>query len=245
MATITGTLTGTFHTSRDVLFHRRMMHMQREERARREKQERLESGESQFVDLAVSFVSIAQVHEFRAELDVYDTATITALEECRVKLEAAEQRLNDMLDRAHVLPDGRRVFKTEDGTRVFDEHGVEIDASVIEPEEISDALDKWEDVSAAFDQVEQLKQMQRDLLDYQDRLDAARDRLDTGDITQDEFDNLKSDLTDNMPDAVRAHVPGMEITQNAALSSPEATANLAEDLDITADDDPGAMKFTR
>ena len=96
-----------------------------------------------------------------------------------------------------------------------------------------------------MDHRDALIQQRADLLDYQDRLDAARDRLDAGDITQDEFDKLKSDLADNMPDAVRAHVPGVETTQDAALSSPAATADFAEDLDIAADDVPGAMKFTR
>ena len=125
---IAGALTGAFHTSRDVLFHQRMLQMQREERTRREKQERLESDESQFIDMAVSFASISQVQEFYAELDVYNAATITALDENRKQLDAVEERLEDLLSKAHVLPDGRRVFKSEDGQRVFDENGAELEA---------------------------------------------------------------------------------------------------------------------
>lgn len=41
-------------------------------------------------------------------------------------LERVQEDLRIMVDKAYVLPDGRRVFKTEDGMRVFDEHGEEI-----------------------------------------------------------------------------------------------------------------------
>ena len=37
---------------------------------------------------------------------------------------------------AYLLPDGRRVFKTEDGSRVFDEHSIEV--TDFDPETIED-----------------------------------------------------------------------------------------------------------
>ncbi|SEL40911.1 hypothetical protein SAMN04487976_1085 [Xaviernesmea oryzae] len=141
--------------------------------------------------------------EFRSELDTYDTKTVEALMENRDALDRVEDQIEIMLGQAQVLPDGRRVFKTQDGKRVFDEHGQEIASTVIDATSIDDKKPKWEVFKGVNDEEARLTAERQALLDYQQRLDAARERLDKGEITNAELGRLKADLAETMPEAVR------------------------------------------
>ena len=79
-----------------------------------------------------------QIVEFEAKLDIYDQATVEALIENQILLDAVRSRLNSMLDQAYVMKDGRRVFKSEDGSTVIDEFGKNVSAEEIDPERIPD-----------------------------------------------------------------------------------------------------------
>jgi DNA repair ATPase RecN len=143
------------------------------------------------------------------------------------------------LGKAHVLPDGRRVFETEDGLRVFDEHGRELDASTISPEEIEDSRPRWETAKQAIDRLDALTQEREHLLVYQEKLDHARERLDAGDLTREEFDNLRDELKDDMPESVREQLSELEQEQETA-AEPDATP--AEELKISDDMVPATSK---
>ncbi|MCA1241476.1 hypothetical protein LC092_03390 [Stappia stellulata] len=232
-----GTLGREFTRSADAL--RRHQHMFRlhEERERKAKAEKAENDMSDMLDAAVLVVTAAEIADFRVELETYDAATVAALQENGLALEQVRDRLDAMLARAHVLPDGRRVFKTEDGLQVFDEHGNAIEAQTIAPQEIDDARPRWEAYKATFDEEQHLTQERMDLLDYQARLDGARDRLDAGDLSREEFDALREDLKEHAPDAVRARVPGLQLDAGAErdLASGRADPAAAEDLSISPD----------
>lgn len=138
------------------------------------------------------------------ELDGLDTATVEALIANGAAQEKLKAEIRVLLDRAYVLPDGRRVFKTVDGTRIFDEHGTEV--IDFDPNEIEDERPRWErmrDLQAAD---AALTAERAELLAYQDRLDTARARLDAGEITKDELDTLMKGLREDMPEAVRVHL---------------------------------------
>ena len=62
-----------------------------------------------------------QIQEFEAKLDRYEAATVAALIENQERLDVVTAQMIVLLDQTYVLEDGRRVFKTEDGTQVFDE----------------------------------------------------------------------------------------------------------------------------
>ena len=188
MLVVAGALGREFGRSSELLRQQRLMHMQREEKDRKERTDKARDDLSEFVDSAMLVVPAAEVMEFRVELDLYDTATIAALDQNRIALEQVQERLDDLLDRAHVLEDGRRVFKTEDGTQVFDEFGLEVDASLIGSDDIADTRPTWETYKVHFDEEARLRQEQTELLAYQDRLDMARERLDSGEITSVEFE---------------------------------------------------------
>lgn len=172
-------------------------------REREEREERQQEAEtSDFLQAAV-LATETQIAEFTLTLDRYDAATVEALLENEKQLVAVQARIDDMLLRAHVLPDGRRVFKTEDGLRVFDEFGVELQPEEIEPASIDDARPRWERFQDAQADQTQLQQQREDLTDYQQRLDDARDRLDDPTLTQDDLNALDESLSEEMPDAVR------------------------------------------
>ena len=204
---------------------------QEEERLRRERRDELRDDAADVADFAMVAISSAELAEFRVELDRYDAATVEALQINEIELIKARDNLDGILLKAHVLPDGRRVFKDEQGTRVFDEYGRELSAEVIHADEIDDRRPRWETFDAARSRVEALESERTEILGYQETLDHARERLDAGDMTRKEFDELSEKLKDDMPDAVRAHVPGME-----ASRKPDASADnkpLAGQLDVT------------
>lgn len=205
----------------------------RQNRDRKQKQDTLEDQASDLIDAALTVATTAEIEAFELELHTYDVATIEALQTNTAQIEQVEEQLAHLLEQAHQLPDGRRVFKTQDGLRVFDEYGVELDATEYDPAQISDELERWESYEQKRELLHNLEAEREGLLEYQEKLDLARDDLDAGDISVDDFNALKDDLKSSMPDAVRARLPGMEASADPEL---ELTA---EDLEISADMIPG------
>lgn len=229
---VAGSLGREFGRKADILHQQHLMHQRRDQKDRKARAEQSDNEFSEFADAALLVVSTDEIVSFRAELDSYDTGTIMALEENRIALERVREQMDVFLEQAHVLPDGRRVFKTEDGTQVFDEFGDEVDSSIIDPDDINDSRPRWEAYEPLFDEKNRLVEQQSELLDYQEKLDAARDRLDAGDLTRDEFNDLRDELKQTMPDAIRAHIPGME---NDPADAPAPDAAQAMELDISED----------
>lgn len=184
--------------------------------------------------MAALVITESEVNAFRVELDQYDAAAIEALHENEAALIRVLARKEELLAKAYVLPDGRRVFKSEDGIRVFDEHGMELDVSSIDPDLIDETHPLWETYKPILEESIRLEEQRRALLDYQARLDEARERLDAGDLTREEFDRLREELTAEMPDAVKAHVAGLENEP----SEPKPSDPVAgQDTDLVIEDD--------
>lgn len=203
-----------------------------DERKRRERDDDTEKDVADLADLAVVIISEAQARELRFDIDRYDTATVNALYENEQALERVQAQIDKMFTQAYVLPDGRRVFKTEDGQQVFDEHGEELDPSFIDPDMIEDWRPRWEPVKQALDHREALIEERTGLIAYQDKLDDARGRLEAGDMTQDEYDRLREDLVEDMPDAVRRQIPELA---SEDLEAAQQVAAAEIDLGITDD----------
>lgn len=229
---IAGNLGREFKGRTDALFQQRLMRMQREERERRERKEGIAEEASEIVDFALTLVATSEIEDFRLELSTYDAATVDAIQDNAEALEAVEAKLQPYLDQAFILPDGRRVFKTADGLEAYDENGKLLDVDVIDPNLIEDWRPRWETVKPIIEQRERLLQERDELFDYQKKLDDARERLDTGEISRAEFNELRQSLKDQMPDAVREKIPGMESTQ-----APAAEIAADEKLEI----DPAMM----
>ncbi len=227
-----GTLRRHFGASAASDFLETLLRHKLDQRDRQEREERIEQEADDSFEFAVAMVSAEEAAAFRVELDAYDVATVEALQENEHGLVEARENVGKLLARAHVLPDGRRVFETEDGLRVFDEKGNELDASVITPGEIDDTHPRWEVYDRARQRVDALEEQRTEILDYQAKLDDARVRLDAGDMTRDEFDRLRTSLKADMPEAVRNQIPEFA-AQKAEVTA--ETPKSAEKLDISDD----------
>lgn len=166
-----------------------------------------------------------QIEKFKVELDVYDEATVKALMENRQALDLVNAQLEDMLERAYVMEDGRRVFKTEDGTQVFDESGKEISRDELEFDRITPDMPTWEAFSEGVERLDNLETERGQILEFQEKVDAARERVADGKITKEELDDLGSELSNATPASVKRHMPGFDAADNAPAAKAAFTAN--------------------
>jgi len=113
------------------------------------------------------------------------------------------ERIENMLLEAHVLPDGRRVFRTRDGRQVFDEHGQEVSSDVLKVDAIDPRKPVWEDFRSDRAEEARLVEERGQLQEYQQKLDDARSKANDGNLTSDDLDSLDADLEKSMPKAVR------------------------------------------
>lgn len=176
---------------------------------------------------AVVMATSTQIEKFEVKLDSYDEATVIALMENQELLDAVNARIDALLDQAYVMEDGRRVFRTEDGTQVFDETGVEIEASVLDPNLIGRGRPTWEVFSAEKDTQQALVVERTDILEFQEMADAAREQIAEGKISEADLEALDADLLDAMPASIRDHVAGLEPATPAPDLTVEATAPTA------------------
>ena len=177
--------------------------------------------------------SESEIAAFRTTLDVYDTATVEALMENRRALDEVRTRIDDMLLKAYVLPDGRRVFKSEDGTQVFDEHGNELGPDEIDADAIEDWRPRYEAYAGAVEEERVLLEERQELLDFQERVDEIRGRLDEDGITHDELRELEAELQDTMPVAVQRKLPAEFVAQSEPATQPGIELDLPDDLKMT------------
>lgn len=154
---------------------------------------------------------------FLTRLETYDTAVVEALMDNESALERVRKEREKMLSGAYTLPNGRKVFKSEDGVHVFDQDGRPVSADRVVPDAIPDGLPRWEGYKAGLDAEHKLIHERHELLDYQKKVDAARDKVDKGATSRDDLDGIDADLKRAMPEAVRqklgSHVPGQDPTE--------------------------------
>lgn len=168
-----------------------------------------------------------EIQKFEAKLDVYDEATVKALMLNQKQLDAVNIQINALLDRAHVMEDGRRVFRTEDGSQAFDESGKEVTRDELDFAAIDPSSPTWENYQPIFIEQNRLVAERKGILEFQEKVDSARDKIAEGDISKADLDGLDADLAESMPPSVKAHVPGFDTADNAPVAKTafKATAN--------------------
>ena len=182
----------------------------RQENAHREDMaDKLEQNVSAFASAAIVAAPPVQIEAFEVKLDSYDVAIVAALMGNQEQMDVVTASIVDILSRAYVMDDGRRVFKTEDGTQVFDEFGTELPADEIDPLQIDDSHPTWEAFSAKNELEQSLEAERAQIIEFQEQADAARERIAQGGISEDELAELDAALSRAMPDAVRIHIPSM------------------------------------
>lgn len=200
---------------------RRLDQIAQKEKDRKEDRENDAAHDEALLDTAmIAMAAETDIADFTAELDAYDAATVEALMENEAQLKAVRQELKILLDQAYVLPDGRRVFKTEDGARVLDEHGIEV--KDVDPDSIEDWRPYWEKYQNPFERKADLVRQREDILEFQkltDDVDAEiAEARENGGMTRERLDELRQKLADEAPDAVKAKM---------AKDAPEQDADLA------------------
>ena len=228
---VAGALGRSFRRGANEEAHRRVLWQLREpkDRDRRQREEQVDQSESEFIDLATTIITTEQAELFQSDLNIYHEATYEALRENDERLEGVGTQIERILSHAHVLEDGRRVFKTEDGTRVFDEFGRELDAETISPDDIDDDRPRWESYLDAMEERERLLQEREKLIEFQSELDEAQELLDSGKMTQAEFEERRQYLRDHAPDAVKVDAKGIDFEND---DKPAAATNGKPNIDL-------------
>ncbi|MEO1188978.1 MAG: hypothetical protein AAFW60_07890, partial [Pseudomonadota bacterium] len=147
--------------------------------------------------------SPARVASFQRTIDSYRTGATQALIRNEREQSEIAKRIQGQLEQAFVLDDGRRVFKTEDGQRVFDEHGVEVGEDDVQPDEIGDHLGSWEDFQETKAERDRLREEHEAIVDYEEKLDEAEEALEDGEVTNEQLDALEAELEAEMPPSMR------------------------------------------
>jgi histidinol dehydrogenase len=187
-------------------------------RDERERQQKLEDKFEDSMNAVFSTVLAATEEallKFEQRLNSYDQATVIALMENQEQLDAVNERLDNLLSQAYVMEDGRRVFKSEDGSYVIDEFGKTVDGTELDAMLIPDSNPTAEVYASELSLKEELTQQRQDILEFQEKVDAARENTAEGDISEQELDELDAELLEAMPASVRAHVPGLEAPKDA------------------------------
>ncbi len=99
-----------------------------------------------------------RIESFETQLTEFDIAVVKALMQNQEAMDEVLARIELLLAQAYVLPDGRRVFLTEDGAEVYDEFGELVSPDIIEPGEISASAPTWEEFKADIDARNELAQ---------------------------------------------------------------------------------------
>lgn len=183
--------------------------------AERDKEEEHDHQEEQD-SLLLLAATAEELDAFREDLDVYDTATVEALQENEEEMAKIRERMKQLLNDAYTLPDGRKVFKSEDGKHVYDQNGVKVKG--IDPELIDDGRPRFEEYERWGKQLEDLSDERDDLLKYQTELDNARTLADDGDLSKGELEDLEKKLKADAPAAVAEKVSSPEAVQVSPLA---------------------------
>lgn len=197
------------HDDRNREWQRQLAHRHQERLDRERKERTADDNEADFFAAAIELVRATdqQIEAFTDRLDHYDQATVASLMENERALELLQVQINAMLARAHVMEDGRRVFRTRDGTQVFDEFGTEVFSDELDFDAITADAPYWEEFQPLLLQQEALEAEREQLLEFQERLDEARETVADRNISEDELESLDRELKDLAPPSIEAHLP--------------------------------------
>ncbi|MEO0624673.1 MAG: hypothetical protein AAFU49_24210 [Pseudomonadota bacterium] len=140
----------------------------------------------------------ARYEAFGKMLSLHETSAQQALDAALAELEAAEADLEVLQDKANTLPDGRRVYRTEDG-RIVDENGQVIDDTDAAGIVWKDGAPSYQDYLMAKNRADAARQRADAIRRYQvDVLGPARNRWEDPDrpITPGEMDDWQRRIED-------------------------------------------------
>jgi len=120
------------------------------------------------------------------------------------------------------MEDGHRVFLTEDQTQAFDENGTEVTRDEFDFGLVPKNSPTWKTIMRARSEKDTLladykaANVEREqILEFQEKVDAARERVADGKMSNDELDDLGGELSEATPASVKKHTPGFSTADNA------------------------------
>ena len=206
----------------------------------------------------------AKLDTYDQKLTAYDIAITKALVENTNLLEFIEQQLADvdaellsLLAQAFVLEDGRRVFKSEDGSYVIDENDKQVTRDEVDFDLVTgptaetylskklektrlleaqtDALDERDKLHSAQDKIDALK---NDVSDARLKIGEARTVIAEGDITLDELEDLDSELEDAMPLSTLPTLPASAMKHLSGIENIADAPNAKAEFFAIANSNP-------
>lgn len=151
------------------------------------------------VELAVfALASQEQLVAFDNRLDAYEAKIIAEMLRNDERLAEIRRQRAEMIEQAYVGPDGRRMFKSEDGLRVFDEFGSEISPDEVDPKLIPDGLVAAEVVLANYAEDGQLIERNGVLAEGLEKTALAKERAHQPGTTSEDLDAILGDVEGDM-----------------------------------------------
>lgn len=180
----------------------------------------------------------ARLDAFGSKLDAYDVAITNALIENQEILDGLLAYREELLAKAYVLEDGRRVFKSEDGKTVIDEFENVVGEEIIDPGMIPDNLTKSDVYVGVNSEVRQVRVDKKQLHTAQEKvyqarekipgvskkIQEAREKIAEGNLTVDELEDLDDDILGAMPSL--SSLPKLPPTAMKFLSGVENVASI-------------------
>ena len=137
------------------------------------------------------------------KLDRADRASLAALEDARQRAAEAREALEALHRRAALLPDGRRVYRTQDEAAAYDEDGNRLTGREMGGVEWRDGQPTWEGEIEQRDRLREAVREVEDIEAYRRHLEEQQERHGEGDLSPDELKELDRSLDAAMPAAVR------------------------------------------
>ena len=173
--------------------------------SRDEKERADEKTADEFMSSIIQMATDQQVDELRTRLQRLDEASTAALLESEEEMRKARADLQRVRDHAFLLtqPDGSQVRVYRDGNAVRDESGAviasmkasDLPASVPALSAFNTATDRYAAASVKYTA----------LAEYHARIGKAENRLDEGNVSEEEYARLSKSLGD-VPPAVQKHL---------------------------------------
>ena len=189
-------------------------HQQRLREKLEREQQRLEeqAAEDDLMSIAQMAVEVTaeDIAAFDDKLTIYETLTTAEIMRLQEQMDQLLEQREVLLSNAYVLPNGRRVFKTEDGTQVFDENGTEVSTEIVSPEQIEDWRPRWETYNGVTQDLEQTKSALNELHKFQSELDEIREDFNGGKVSAEELADLEKRLEASVPETIRMQKTAMD-----------------------------------
>ncbi len=165
--------------------------------------------------VTLSIATDMQIEQFKDKLELYDAAVIEALEDnqeqlqiVRERLAQIEIRIRSMLDQAYVHDDGRRMFKSEDGSFVIDEQGNDVSLDQVDPNLIEGPtaeiyLKELNSLNSNLLHEQELLVEREQLHNTQDLIHEKQEALESGTSTTQDLEDYDNEVFDALPQSAR------------------------------------------